>query len=91
MRATSTLSDERRNRSVVTTARHMADAVSYLTRVASDAGLRGIAGKLAGVRANLLNVVAGRPEDDEASAPDGKTRLTDHASKEDRDDRRKPS
>jgi hypothetical protein len=45
------------------TARHMADAVEFLTRVALEAGLSRIAGKLTNIRTNLLNVAAGEPED----------------------------
>jgi hypothetical protein len=52
------------NSSVVTMAHHMADAVGYLMRVATEAGLLGIASKLAGVRASLLGIVAGGSEDD---------------------------
>jgi hypothetical protein len=48
---------------VVVTARRMADAVEYLSRVAHDAGLCGIAGKLTRIRTNLLNVAAGESED----------------------------
>jgi len=44
--------------SAVATARHMADAVDFLTRVAREAGLRGIALKLARIRSNLLTVAA---------------------------------
>lgn len=40
------------------TAKHMADAVSYLMRVATEAGLRSIAAKLANVRTSLLNMAA---------------------------------
>jgi|HubBroStandDraft_4_1064222.scaffolds.fasta_scaffold1592964_2 hypothetical protein len=40
--------------SVETTALHLADAISFLMRVASDAGLGNIAVNLAGVRASLL-------------------------------------
>ena len=48
---------------------HMADAVGYLTRVANNAGLRGIAGKLTNVRTSLLKVVAdGADEDDPAES-----------------------
>jgi hypothetical protein len=36
-----------------------------LTRVANDAGLRGIAGKLTNVRTSLLKVVAGGAEHDD--------------------------
>ncbi|MGP0091331.1 MAG: hypothetical protein ACLPKB_15445 [Xanthobacteraceae bacterium] len=42
------------NASVETTAQHMADAIAFLMRVATDAGLQNIALKLAGVRASLL-------------------------------------
>jgi hypothetical protein len=49
---------------VTVTARHMADAVGYLTRVADTAGLRGIAGKLTNVRTSLLRVVTVGSEED---------------------------
>jgi hypothetical protein len=45
--------------SVATTAHHMAEAVTYLMRVARDAGLRAVATKLGNVRANLLSVALG--------------------------------
>jgi hypothetical protein len=48
----------RQDASAVTTARHMADAVDFLTQVAREAGLRGIALKLARIRSNLLTVAA---------------------------------
>lgn len=38
----------------VTTRKHMADAVTYLIMVATDAGLNGVASKLVKVRASLL-------------------------------------
>ena len=63
MRATSPLPSEPDDGSV--TARHMADAVGYLTRVANNAGLRGIAGKLTNVRTSLLKVVAGDADEDD--------------------------
>jgi hypothetical protein len=64
MRATSPLPGETGDGSVAMTARHMADAVGYLTRVAKNAGLRGIAGKLTHVRTSLLKVVADGAEED---------------------------
>lgn len=48
---------------VVVTARRMADAIDYLIRVARDAGLWGVAGKLGVIRINLLKVAAGEPEE----------------------------
>ncbi len=39
--------------SVATTMRHMSEAVTYLIRVASDAGLGGVARKLRTVRASI--------------------------------------
>jgi hypothetical protein len=68
MRATSPLPTETENGSVTVTARHMADAVGYLTRVATNAGLRGIAGKLTNVRTSLLKVVAIGSEDGQSGA-----------------------
>jgi hypothetical protein len=59
MRFSSPLPSEPEGGSVTMTARHMADAVGYLTRVANDAGLRSIAGKLTNVRTSLLKVMAG--------------------------------
>lgn len=41
---------------VLVTAMHMADAVSFLMRVASDSGLRGIAVRLGRVRASLIDI-----------------------------------
>jgi hypothetical protein len=57
--------------SVAITARHMADAIGFLTRVATEAGLRNIAVKLGSVRANLL-IIATRPPEkgDDASGQD---------------------
>lgn len=43
---------------MLTTARHMADAISYLMRVAVEAKLHDIARKLADVRDSLLNIVS---------------------------------
>lgn len=60
--------------SVTVTARHMADAVEYLARVAREAGLRRIACRLTNVQANLLNVAAGVPEarvNDESEGTEG--------------------
>lgn len=55
-------------RSAVTIRRNMADAVSYLTRVAEEAGMRTVAFRLAGVRLALLDPSLG--ESDEPSAAD---------------------
>lgn len=66
MRASPPLPTQTDRGSVILTARHMADAVSYLTRVADNAGLRGIAGKLTHVRASLLKVAADGAEEDDA-------------------------
>ncbi|RKE65939.1 hypothetical protein DFP91_5508 [Pseudorhodoplanes sinuspersici] len=52
---------------VGTTARRMADAVEFLTRVALEAGLCRVAGKLVNVRTNLMNIAAGKPEEDDAA------------------------
>jgi hypothetical protein len=60
--------------SVVTIRRNMADAVSYLTRVAEEAGMRTVAFKLAGVRLALLDPPAG--EDREPAQADPKTTLS---------------
>ncbi len=49
--------------SAVTIRRNMADAVSYLTRVAEQAGMRTVAFKLAGVRVALLDPSLGEPEE----------------------------
>jgi hypothetical protein len=64
MRANSPHRNETEEGSVTVTARHMADAVGYLTRVADNAGLRGIAGKLTNVRTSLLRVVTVGSEED---------------------------
>jgi|CXWL01.1.fsa_nt_gi hypothetical protein len=55
---------KQRGPSTITTARHMADAVGYLTRVASESGLLAIAGKLGHVRQSLLRVASGDSEDE---------------------------
>lgn len=78
MRATSPLPTETENGSVTVTARHMADAVGYLTRVATNAGLRGIAGKLTNVRTSLLKVVAIGSEHDESEALPKRSRPHDN-------------
>ncbi|MGE0565636.1 MAG: hypothetical protein AB7O50_14090 [Pseudolabrys sp.] len=52
----------------------MADAVGYLTRVASESGLVSIAGKLGHVRQSLLRVANGDSEDEAAT----KTRSDTH-------------
>ncbi len=75
--------------SVEITARHMADAIGFLMRVAVEAGLRGIALELAGVRANLLtaglrNLAANKGDDNADSMPEALT------SDEDSDERSKP-
>jgi hypothetical protein len=80
MRATSPVPSEAEIGSVTTTARHMADAVGYLTRVANNAGLRGIAVKLTGVRTSLLKVVDAGAEDD---GPAKTARVSDTSSKDD--------
>jgi hypothetical protein len=46
------------SRSAASTAHHMADAVGYLMRVAAEAGLPTIVGKLANIRANLLSLAS---------------------------------
>jgi hypothetical protein len=69
MTARSPLHNQNQTGSVAATARHMADAVGYLRRVAMEAGLRRIAGKLANVRTNLLNVSAGVSENEEDDHP----------------------
>lgn len=51
------------------TARHMADAVEFLTRVAKDAGLRRIAVKLARVRTSLLRVAAAKHQSESHRLP----------------------
>ena len=64
MRNSSPLRPAVPNPSVETTAHHMADAIGFLMRVATDAGLRNIAVKLAGVQASLL--ASERPEAEKA-------------------------
>lgn len=59
------------------TARRMADAVEFLTRVALEAGLCRIAGKLVNVRTNLLNIAAG--ESEEGVATEGSTIRNDQS------------
>jgi len=46
----------------ITLIRNMADAVSYLCSVASEAGLDGIASRLAGIRVSLLRMAAGQED-----------------------------
>jgi hypothetical protein len=46
----------------------MADAVGYLTRVATDSGLVVIAGKLVHVRQSLLRVANGDTEEKDAAS-----------------------
>jgi hypothetical protein len=54
--------------------RNMADAVSYLTRVAEEAGMRTVAFKLAGVRLALLDPPSGDVR--EPAEADTKTALS---------------
>jgi hypothetical protein len=61
---------------VAITARHMADAIGFLTRVATEAGLRNIAVKLGSIRINLLTI-AGDPLE-EGDELDGKDKLDHH-------------
>jgi hypothetical protein len=49
--------------SAVTTAYHMADALSFLMRVATEAGLRNVAATLANVRSNLLDLAISPEEE----------------------------
>lgn len=46
---------------MLTTVRHMADAISYLMRVAVEAKLHDIARKLADVRDSLVNIASEDP------------------------------
>ncbi len=73
MAALSPLPGETEDGSVTVTARHMADAVGYLTRVAANAGLRGIAGKLTNVRTSLLKVAADGAEADDPAESTAKS------------------
>jgi hypothetical protein len=50
--------------SAVSTAHHMADALSFLMRVATEAGLRNVAAKLANVRSNLLDLTVNQTDED---------------------------
>jgi len=54
MRNSSPSRREASNPSVETTAHHMADAIGFLMRVATEAGLQNIAVRLGGVRDSLL-------------------------------------
>jgi hypothetical protein len=54
MRNSSPSRREVSNPSVETTAHHMADAIGFLMRVATEAGLQNIAVRLGGVRDSLL-------------------------------------
>jgi len=91
MRATPSLPKDTEHSSVIMTARHMADAVGYLTRVANNAGLCGIAGKLTSVRSSLLKVVAGDPEDDDPAEIETISGASGQTIDGERDDGRKPS
>jgi len=73
---------------VEVTAHHMADAISFLMRVAAEAGLRNIVVKLAGVRASLLtaNLRAANAEEPEGSGD----AADESAGEEDLDERHKP-
>lgn len=69
-----------------TTAQHMADALSFLMRVAAEAGMGTIAAKLAHVRINLLNY----NDTDEGSAlPEAGDSSALNSNREDRDEKRK--
>jgi len=69
-----------------TTAQHMADALSFLMRVAAEAGMGTIAAKLAHVRVNLLNY---NHADEGAALPEGGDSSASNSNREDRDEKRK--
>jgi hypothetical protein len=69
-----------------TTAQHMADALSFLMRVAAEAGMGTIAAKLAHVRINLLNY---SDADEEAASPEQGDSPALKSTREDRDEKRK--
>ncbi len=71
--------------------RNMADAVSYLTRVAEEAGMRTVAFKLAGVRVALLDPPLGGPEEPGAADNDPTSALPCHNPDGDADERGKLS
>jgi hypothetical protein len=82
--------DEALKPSAVTTAHHMADALSFLMRVATEAGLRNVAAKLANVRSNLLDLTTG-PEARGGSAGDEESTGSSPSLKGKSDARRKLS
>ncbi|MEA2992301.1 MAG: hypothetical protein QOD40_1221 [Alphaproteobacteria bacterium] len=59
--------------SVETTTRHMADAVSFLIRVAADAGLPSIANNLSTVRVHLLDVASEQAQANNSLKEDNKS------------------
>lgn len=69
---------------MVTTATHMADAVSYLIRVATDARLHNVARKLVSVRGSLMIIVS------EADIDNGSSIGTNTVSQQAIHGRRKP-
>lgn len=58
MRRASQLPKDAPDPSLVTTTRNMADAVSFLIRVAADVGLGNVATKLTSVRVKLLTLAS---------------------------------
>jgi hypothetical protein len=69
MRRASQLPKNGPDTSLVTTTRNMADAVSFLIRVAADVGLGAIASKLTRVRVNLLTLASETERDIPANSP----------------------
>ncbi len=78
-------------RTAVAIRRNMADAVSYLTRVAEEAGMRTVAFKLAGVRVALLDPSLGEPEEPRVADDDPNSALPCHKPDGAADDRGKLS
>ncbi len=64
MRRASQLPKDAPDPSLVTTTRNMADAVSFLIRVAADVGLGNIASKLTSVRVKLLTLASETEQSD---------------------------
>jgi hypothetical protein len=69
-----------------TTAQHMADALSFLMRIAAEAGMETIAAKLAHVRVNLLNY---NDTDEGAALPEEGGSSALNSNRGDRDEKRK--
>lgn len=88
MRRASELPKDAPDPSLVTTTRNMADAVSFLIRVAGDVGLGNIASKLTSVRVKLLTLASETEQCGPAKGA-GKTTPLRRAAKGEADAKRK--